>query len=208
MIRNTLLTAFLAAALAAPFAADAAEPTRVAVVDMEKLLSEHPNTASDKALLQETLRDYEQEGEEARKKVEDLERLAEQAEEKSRSGALSDRARAEAAREAEEARKRWEEARENWMGKMRELQKLLSEQEMRMIRRTVSSLNTMIGDYAREQGYDLVLDASEKRLGSMPMVLYRHETLDITDALIRRLRAGAGETASAEAPAPAPADAE
>ena len=63
--------------------------------------------------------------------------------------------------------------------RMQTLQQQLSEQQVRMVKRTTSEIRSAVDKYATEHKILLVLPASA--------VLYQEKTLDITDAILKRM---------------------
>lgn len=71
-------------------------------------------------------------------------------------------------------------------------------------RAVLNRLTTLVNDYAREQGFDVVYDISGKSHVGLPVLLYAKPgmTVDITEAIQALVRKPAGETPK-ENPAPA-----
>jgi len=70
-----------------------AQSVSVAVVDLEELIRLHPNTARDKKVLEQTLKDYKAEGEDLQRRIEALQEDFEKARKEAQDPALSDKAR-------------------------------------------------------------------------------------------------------------------
>ena len=71
----------------------AARAQSVAVVDMEELVRLHPDTASDKKLFDQTLKDFRAENDELRQRLEALQDDFEKIRKESQDPSLSDKAR-------------------------------------------------------------------------------------------------------------------
>jgi Skp family chaperone for outer membrane proteins len=194
-----------------------AQSVSVAVVDLEELIRLHPNTARDKKVLEQTLKDYKAEGEDLQRRIEALQEDFEKARKEAQDPALSDKARRvaeeSAARKGEELSAASRQARD----KMQLRQQMLSEQQMRMVRTTTEDIREAVGKYAAERKVLLVLPQAA--------VLYQDKALDITDAVMKRMNiqrpppgaetgAEGGDTPAARpaaarpAPAPKPAASE
>ena len=145
-------------------------PTRVGYVDMKRLLDNAPQVlAANVALKKEfDARDAELRADETRLKDLDA-RLA--------TGGVVDPDSLR--RQADALRRSVERTRQ----RLREELRTRSEQE---IDRTWPLINDAVADYAREQGYDLVVHSP---------VVYVSGRIDITDAVLERMRRDFGATA-------------
>ena len=145
-------------------------PTRVGYVDMKRLLDNAPQVlAANVALKKEfDARDAELRADETRLKAIDA-RLA--------TGGVVDPDSLQ--RQADALRRSVERTRQ----RLREELRTRSEQE---IDRTWPLINDAVADYAREQGYDLVVHSP---------VVYVSGRIDITDAVLERMRRDFGATA-------------
>lgn len=166
-------TTLLALAFALPCALLAQS---IAVVDMERVLANHPNTPNDQKTLEATLADYSKERDALRVELERLagERdqtikdaqnpmlAAAKAEELRQRAAQQDRALQEAAQRAE--------------AQMAERSRTLSEMERRFIKRTTDEIQAHIKAEAKKKGYDVVLYKDA--------VPYVKPDCDITDRII------------------------
>lgn len=151
----------------------------VAMVDMEDLVRLHPNTAADKKLLEQTLKEYKAEGGELQQKLESLQDAYEKARKDAADPALSDKARKTAEDLAAKTREELAMADRKARDTMQMRQQSLNEQEMRMLKRTTSEIRGVIEKYAAENKLALVLP--------MNQVVYGEKSLDITDAILKRM---------------------
>lgn len=159
----------------------------IAVIDMEVLIRSHPNTSGDKKLLKETVKEYEAERDVQRKRVEKLEGAYETAVREVQNPALSEKARERMTETAREAGAELQEAGRKLKETMQSLQRSLTEQEVRMLKRTLGEIQTVIEEYAKEKGYTTVLDSSARRMGQVPTVIYFDNSIDITDAILKKM---------------------
>ncbi len=165
----------------------------LAVLDMEALVRAHPNTEADRVRLNQTLRDYEAQGEHLRRRVEALQEALEEAETEAGNLALSERARTRARDAVDKARDSLAVAKRDLHERMQQLQKQLTEEELRLLNRTVESIRVEIAAYAARQGIKTVLDVSASRqAGVLSGVLYYHESLDITEKILEMIGSGTG----------------
>ena len=175
-----------AAALALSIASAAYAQQRIAVVDFEKLVRLHPNTADDKRQLEATLKDYNAQKEQLQNVAVSTRKAFEEAAREAANPALSDSARQKAEATALEKRQAALEADRNAAEKVRELQRDLNEQEMRMLRRTSQIIERAISAYAKGNNIDIVLQLPS-RLGAGSGVVYNKDDADITSAVMALL---------------------
>jgi Skp family chaperone for outer membrane proteins len=176
----------LAATLALAISTTAYAQGKIAVVDLEKLIRLHPNTADDKKQLENTLKDYNRQKEQLKALAASTAKAFEAAYLEAKNPALSEAARKKAEDAAIEKRKAALEADRNASEKIRELQRDLNAQELKMLRRTSDVIEAAIGEYAKETGIDLVLQLPSK-LGPGSGIVYSKPEMDITAEIMKRL---------------------
>lgn len=177
----------LAAAAAAVFAMQATAETKIATIDIEKIVDLHPETKHNREILRDTVKDYQGELDSLEGAVIAARKAATAAIDESRNPALGDKARQQ---KEEEAAKKIEAARgmeREYAEKRSEHQKSLNETELRMLRLTVRQIEAEIRAYAQANGYTAVLPSSGSRLGIAPAVLWADDSIDITAAIMARL---------------------
>ncbi len=162
--------------LTALFTVATAIAQSIVVVDMEEILARHPNTPSDKKVLESTLADYTQERDELRqgldKQQAELERKIKEAQNPMLAPAKADELR----KACEVAFRQLEQDQIAAEQKMAERTRQLAEMEKRLIKRTTDEIQRKIADYAIMQGYDLVLYKN--------LVPYGTTDLDITEEIV------------------------
>lgn len=178
--------AIIAAALALALAPAAQAQQKIAVVDFEKLVRLHPNTAADKRQLEATLKEYNAQKEQLQNVATSTRKAFEEAAREASNPALSDTARQKAEATALEKRQAAIEADRNASEKVRALQRDLNEQEMRMLRRTSGAIDAAVAEYAKANGIDIVLQLPS-RLGAGSGVIYHDEKTDITAQIMDKL---------------------
>jgi Skp family chaperone for outer membrane proteins len=165
----------------------------VAVVDMEELVRVHPNTASDKKLLDSTVKDFRAENEELTQKLEGMRDEFDKLRKEAQDPALSDKARKDAEERAGKSLETLKAADRAAREKMQSRQEQLSDMQSRMLKKTVQELRDLIGKYAAEQKITVVLPAGQ--------VVYSDKALDITAAVLKQLNvAPAAEKVEAVVP--------
>lgn len=175
----------LAVALAT--AASAAEGLRLAVVNLDQVFNAHPKTKASEAELkkaeaaiQDELEQMEAEG---RALQDEVRKLREQA----RNPILSEEVRLKKSNEAEEKLTELQE----FQLRMRRTQetklKQLRDQLLKKRQGIVDELMVVVAEFAKEEGFDLVLDRSGLTANLIPITVYCRPELDVTDKLIARL---------------------
>lgn len=185
-MRKTAMLAALAAAALVSTAAIA--ETKIATIDLEKIVRLHPNTASDKKLLEKTLQDYTQESDALEAAAIAARKDLEAAVTDARNPALGEKAKKAAEEKARVKFEAAKEAEQAAVEKKRSLQRSLNEQEIRMLKRTVDEIEVVIGKYAREKGLSAVLPTTGAKLGIAPAVFWAEESLDITAEIMKIMK--------------------
>ncbi len=169
----------------------------IAVVDMELVLDKHPNTASDKKVLDSTLEDYSKERDTLRDALDakqaDLEKRIKEAQNPMLAPAKAEELR----KSCETAYRQLERDRMNAENQMAERARQLTEMENRFIKRTSEEIISHIEAYAKKKDIDIVLYKN--------VVPYLKADYDITNQII--ILCGGKpdakpETTEAEAPKP------
>lgn len=177
----------LMSVLAVLLAVSASAQQKIAVVDLEKLIRLHPNTIADKELLEATLKDYSAQKEQLQSVAISTRKAYEEAIREASNAALSESAKQKAEAAAMEKRQAAIEADRNAAEKVRELQRSLNEQEMRMLKRTSDVIERAVNAYAKGKGIDLVLQLPSGKLGAISGVIYSNENMDITPDIMKLL---------------------
>ncbi len=159
---------------------------KIAVVDLEKLIRLHPNTAEDKKQLEATLQDYNKQKEQLQAVAASTRKAYEAAVREAANPALSEAAKQKAEAAALEKRQAALEADRNAAEKFRELQRDFNAKEFRMLRRTSDEIESAVAAYAKGEGIDIVLQLPS-RLSAGSGVIYSKPGMDITKAIMQRL---------------------
>ncbi|MEI6209995.1 MAG: OmpH family outer membrane protein [bacterium] len=157
----------------------AARGQSVAVVDMEELVKSHPNTISDKKLLEQTLKDFRVENDDLRQKLEAMQEDFEKIRKEALDPALSEKARKTAEERAGKAREALIASDRTAREKMQSRQEQFNDMQMRMRKKTVGELREVIGKYAEDKKITLVLFAEA--------TVYNEKSMNITDAILKQL---------------------
>lgn len=162
-----------------------AQSPAIAVVDLEELVRYHPNTASDKKLLEQTLKEFTGQKEQLQDQFQGRRKAYEAAIKDVQNPALSEKARKKAEEEALEKRGAMVEAERELSETVRSLQRQLTEQEVRMLKRTTGEIEEAIAAYAKAKKLDLVLQLPGEKLGAMSGVLYSTPAMNITTNIMK-----------------------
>ena len=173
----------LAAVLALFLSLTASAQQKIAVVDLEKLIRLHPNTAEDKKQLEATLKDYNKQKEQLQSVAAATRKAFEAAVREATNPALSEAAKQKAEAAALEKRQAALEADRNAAEEIRKLQRDLNAQELKMLKRTSDEIERAVAAYAKGNGIDLVLQLPSK-LSPGAGVVYSKPEMDITAAIM------------------------
>lgn len=166
--------AIFAAAIAGAFAASAAVKT--ATVDMLLLVRSHANYETNKALLAGMEKDYRKNldsmGEELEKLQEEGRKLAEQL----KNPMLAAAAKEKAEKDITAVQQRYIALQQKMRKEAMQNQKTLADMESRLIKSQTDELKKKVAEFAKKNGYDLVLDSS--------IALYAEKDIDVTDEVL------------------------
>lgn len=182
-MKNPTATIALAA-LAATFTSIATAETKIGTLDIERIVDLHPDTARNKEVLRETLKDYEEEMDKLQEAAAAAGKAAKASIDESRNPALGEKARKRAEEEAEKNIEIARTAERDYAKKRAERQRDLNEQEVRMLRVTVRQIEDQVAKYAKANGLTVVLPVSGSRLGIAPAAVWAEESTDITKAIM------------------------
>lgn len=184
-----MLGSLVAAAICgAVFAGNSLGECKIAVIDIEKIVKLHPNTESDKKLLEETLKDYTSQTDALEAAALSARKAFEAAAQEMRNPALGEKARKRAEDDAKAKFEAARNAEQAAVEKKRELQRSLTEQEVRMLRRTLDAIEDAVAAYAKSKGLSAVLPSSGSKLGIAPAVVWHDEALDVTGEIMAALK--------------------
>lgn len=189
--RMVLVVALAAAWLgAAPLAQAQGEKDRIMFVDMNKVFDEFYKTK----LAQDNLKDQETEfKEELQKQLDEFKELQDKfkkAREESEDRVLNEDARNARRAEAEETLVELREM-ESKIRRFEESKRRQVADTMKRVRdNLVVEIKKSLADYAKNQGFLAVLDASGDNMNGVPNILFYDETRDITVALLDLLNSG------------------
>ncbi len=196
MQRSILLIAALAAGMVPGLCAQTAAapppgPLRIAVVGFQDVVTQTNEFQRNFADLQKK---YDPKRQQLKALGDEIESLTKQLD--AQGASLSDAERASRARTIDEKKKQAQRLGED-------AQKDFQEEMQQLFNGTASKVGDLLIDYAKQQGYTLVLDGGELQQG--PFVLYSVPSTDISKAIVEAYNLKSGVAAPASLPAaPAP----
>ena len=191
------LKRFWALGMAAAFAASAAGAAelRIATVDLDKVFTAHPKTQAAEAELKKAEDVIQDEMEKMLAEGRAMEETVSKLIDASRNPMLNEEARLRKRDEAEDKKTQLQEFQVRVRRTQETKLKQMREQVMKSRQGIVDELTAAVADFAKAEGYDLVLDRSGMTMNAVPMLVYANPELDVTDKLIERLKAGAAPAA-------------
>ncbi len=191
------LKRFWALGMAAAFAASAAGAAelRIATVDLDKVFTAHPKTQAAEAELKKAEDVIQDEMEKMLAEGRAMEETVSKLIDASRNPMLNEEARLRKRDEAEDKKTQLQEFQVRVRRTQETKLKQMREQLMKTRQGIVDELTAAVADFAKAEGYDLVLDRSGMTMNAVPMLVYANPELDVTDKLIERLKAGAAPAA-------------
>jgi len=163
-------------AVGAPDGAFAAGP-RIGTVDLLKLVRNHPNYDSNKALLESTDKDYQKKLDAIKAEGEGLQAEGKKLAEQYRNPMLAAKAKGEMEKQLTEIQQKLMAIDQRYRSEALRFRQDLSDLEARLLKTTTDDLRAKIGVYAKEKGYDFVFEAT--------VVAYAKETYDVTDEILK-----------------------
>jgi len=159
----------------------------IAVIDLEELVRLHPNTAADKKLLEQTLKEYSAQKDQLQAQVESTRAAFTSAAKEAQNPALNEKAKSKLEEEALAKRNAALEAERAYTDTVRSLQRQLTEEEVRMLRRTTSEIEAEVAAYAKAAGLQLVLQLPGRKMNVASGVVFAAPPLDITAAIMKQM---------------------
>ncbi len=160
---------------------------KFATVDLDRVFTAHPKTQAAEAELKKAEEaieiDMERVVAEGRALEEEVVRLREQA----RSPMLSEEARQQRRAEAEDKITELQEFQLRARRTQETRLKQLRDSVMASRQGIVDELLELVADFAKAEGYDLIVDRSGMTMNMVPVAVFSSDRLDVTDQLIERL---------------------
>ena len=187
LLRTTILTISLLAGLSVPALAQ----TKIATVDLRKLFDGYWKTRQAQTVLNERqtqlAKDAKSLSDDLKKGSDEYQKLLEQANDQALSADQRDKRKQAAA----DKLKQLQDSKTAMDQFERQAQVTLSEQSQRMRDNILSDIKAAVTAQAKVAGYSLVIDAAAETANATTAVIYSNGENDLTDAVLKRLNAGA-----------------
>lgn len=168
----------------------AAEGGKVGYVDMEKVFLGFYKTATSDAAFKKQKDVYNEHAAEMAEEIEALKRQRDELQERSLNIALADEVRAQARKDAEEKDSLYREKKNEIKDFVRNKDKELGKRYLDLRAELVKEISAFVKVYAKEKGFDLVLDTSGLTRNFIPVVVYFPEESDVTEDVLAELNRG------------------
>ena len=175
---------------------------KIATVDLDKVFTAHPKTQAAEGELKKAEEGIQDEMDKMVAEGRALEEQVAKLREAAKNPLLTEDARLKKRNEAEEKLTELQEFQLRVRRTQETKLKQMREQVMKSRQGIVDELLVTVADFAKAEGYDLILDRSGMTMNAVPLVTFSKPELDVTDQLIEKLKAGAGTPAPAAAATP------
>lgn len=166
-------------ALSAAVACVAFADLKIAVVNMPDLVKFHPQHESNKTLVKSTSKDNRAKLDRQQEALKAIMDDVKKAQEEYRNPMLSAQRKLEIQKNLESLEQKFMAGRQEMEAAVRHYQEELSDLESRLLRMETDDLRVKIADYAKKNGYDLILEK--------PLVGFAKDSLDVTDDILKVL---------------------
>ena len=169
----------LALVLSIAAALSVSAETKIATVNMMDLVRLHPNHASNKQLIVSTQKDYKDKMDVKQDAVKAIAEEGRKAQEEAQNPMLSVAAKQGVMKKMEDIQRRFMGAQQELRQDAQRYESELADLEQRLIKLETDDLRAKISAWAKENGYDLIVDSS--------MAAYASSALDVTDAILKKM---------------------
>lgn len=149
---------------------------KIASVNMMELVAFHPRHDDDKKLLKSKDAEYKKRLDEKRDAIDKIEKEFRETQQEAQNPMLTDNAKKTAFGKLEDLQKRGIEAQGEYRNMVQDFQSDLQKLETDLLRAITSSIREKIESFAKDKGYDVILDAT-----TTP---YVSKSLDVTDDVL------------------------
>ena len=184
-LKKVLLGSMVLALIAG--ACGAAE-LRVATVDLDKVFTAHPKTQAAEADLKVAEDSIQAEMEQMVAEGRGLEDAVAKLREAAKNPMLTESARMSKRNEAEDKLTELQEFQLRVRRTQETKLKKMREQVMKSRQGIVDEMTVAVAEFAKEEGFDLVLDSSGMTMNAVPLMVYSNPEFDVTDKLIERIK--------------------
>ena len=152
---------------------------KLGVVNLEVLIKNHPSHASNKTLVKSTADDYRKKMEVHQEQMKSLMEEGTKVQSDSRNPMLSASAKADLQKKMEGIQRKAYAAQQEMKADDQRFQEELADLQQRLFRIEKKDVEAKIGEFARSEGYDLVVDIAACG--------FAKPELEVTDAVLKRM---------------------
>ena len=159
--------------------------TKIATINMERVITLHPKTKENRLLLLGLQKDYENKRDELLATIKPTVNAFRAAVEAAQDESLKESARKAKVDEARALENKMRREEEILKDKIAEIQIEFQKQELELFEEVTGSIGATVKEYAAKENITLVLDASAMRASApVSVVVFADKSLDITDQII------------------------
>ena len=166
-------------AVLAMVAATSWAEVKIGTVEMMKLVRNHPNYDSNKALLESTDKDYQKKLDAIKADGEKLQGEGKKLVEQLRNPMLAAKAKADLEKQVGEIQQKLMAIEQRYRSEMSRCRQDLQDLEGRLLKTTTDDLRKRISKFANEKGYDFVLDSNA--------IPFAKPDYNVTDAILKAM---------------------
>ncbi len=153
--------------------------TKFGTVDMLKLVRNHPNYESNKSLLTTTESDYKKKLDAIKADVEKIQEEGKKLSEQLRNPMLASNAKQKLEKDMIDIQNRFLAGQQRLRSEAMRSQQDIQDLEARLLKTTTADLKKRISDFAKENGYTLILDVAA--------AIYAEDSYDVTDQVLKKM---------------------
>jgi len=163
---------------------------KIACVNMDRVFQDFYKTIEADAAFQKQKKLYRQRAQELADEIEAIKRQRDQLQEEALNIALSDDVREKKRKQAMEKDALYRERRKELKEFIRDKDRELAKQYLDLRNQLVKEITEFIQRFAKQNGYDFVIDSSGQTRNFIPVLVYYRDDADLTDAVLTELNRG------------------
>jgi Skp family chaperone for outer membrane proteins len=152
---------------------------KFAVVDMMKLVKNHPSYDTNRTLLITTEKDYKKKLDSLKNEVEEIQEEGKKLTEQLRNPMLADKAKADIEKNIVDIQNKFISAQQKLRSEAMRSQQDLGDLEARLLKAQTADIRKRVGEFASANGYDVVVDSQA--------AVYYKDAFDITDKILKAM---------------------
>lgn len=172
-MKKAVFAIILATALAA------SAEMKLGLVDMMRLVKNHPSYETNRTLLTSTEKDYKKKLDALKAEVEEIQEEGKRLAEQLRNPMLASKAKADIEKKIVDVQNKFISGQQKLRAEAMRSQQDLSDLEARLLKAQTADIRKRVGEYAESKGYDLVVDSQAAVFGK--------KNFDITDEVLKAM---------------------